>query len=56
MIPTGKLSQSVREAIREVTGDDMNELQEQGVISDNCVMWADVAECDREAARRFLAL
>jgi hypothetical protein len=52
----GRLTQSVREAIRDVTAEEMNALHEQGVVSDNRVEWSDVAECDREEARRFLAL
>lgn len=32
----------------------MNALQDKGLISDSCVTWADVAECDRERALEWL--
>lgn len=37
------------------TLEEMNALQgEAGIISDNCVTWDDVAECDKERAREWL--
>jgi len=39
---------------REPSKAQLNALQSAGVISDNCVTWADVADADRPAAWRFL--
>lgn len=37
------------------TLEEMNALQgEAGIVSDNCVTWDDVAECDKERAREWL--
>lgn len=37
------------------TLEEMNALQgETNLISDNCVTWYDVAECDKERAREWL--
>lgn len=39
----------------EPTTEEMNALQgETRLISDLCVSWADVAECDRERAEEWL--
>jgi hypothetical protein len=39
----------------EPTNEEMNALQgETNFISDNCVTWEDVAECDRERAEAWL--
>jgi len=39
----------------EPTLEEMNALQgETNLISDNCVQWSDVAECDRERALEWL--
>lgn len=39
----------------EPTLEEMNALQgEAGIISDNCVTWSDVAECDRGPALEWL--
>ncbi len=38
-----------------VSLEEMNALQaETNLISDLCVFWSDVAECDREQAERFI--
>ena len=51
---THRLAEAVRVAVRGATVEEMNLLQEYGIISDNCVTWSDVAECDREQARVWL--
>lgn len=39
----------------EPTTEEMNALQgETNLISDNCVTWSDVAECDRVRAEEWL--
>lgn len=39
----------------EPTTEEMNALQtETNYISDNCVKWSDVAECDRVRAEEWL--
>lgn len=38
----------------EVTDDGMNILQDNGIISDLCVSWDDVDECDRQRAIDWL--
>jgi hypothetical protein len=37
-----------------ITIDQLNQLQQQGIISDNAVTWADVAECDKVKALKWL--
>lgn len=39
---------------RNVTVEELNLLQDVGLISDNCVDWSDVAECDRGPALYYL--
>ncbi len=48
------LTQSVKDNLRDLTDEEMNLLQEHGIISDNCVTWSDVALCDRDRARQWL--
>ena len=48
------MAAAVRAAVRDITDEEMNRLQEHGVISDNCVFWQDVFDCDREKAREWL--
>jgi hypothetical protein len=46
----------VNEITLEPDTEEMNALQGAGIISDNCVQWSDVAECDRERAYKWLTL
>ena len=39
---------------KEMTVEQLNALQEHGVISDNCVTWEDVAKQDKEIARKWI--
>jgi hypothetical protein len=39
-----------------VTNEQMNELQKNGLVSDLAIHWSDVSETDRPAALRFLGL
>jgi hypothetical protein len=44
------------EAYTTVSTPEMNALQDAGIISDNCVTWADVADVDKERALKWLAV
>lgn len=46
----------MNEITLEPDTEEMNALQGAGIISDNCVQWSDVAECDRERAYKWLTL
>jgi hypothetical protein len=37
-----------------ITIDQLNQLQQQGIISDNAITWADVAEYDKVKALKWL--